>query len=140
MSLNFLQPGLDTYRRLKLTHCCLYSNQIQQLARNQFSDLEYDDGLLEYPEDIFGTATLKASVETALADVERLGQKRAEKIAGLRIEEKDSDGLPLVSSASLNHLHTLTRHILPFTAHLYHVARDMPAHGHALVGHVPPPS
>jgi hypothetical protein len=49
--------------------------------------LEHDDGLLEYPEDIFGTATL-APIETALAKVERLGQKRAEKIAGLRIEEE----------------------------------------------------
>ncbi|KAJ8582597.1 hypothetical protein M405DRAFT_867700 [Rhizopogon salebrosus TDB-379] len=101
-------------------------------AHNQFSDLEHDDGLVEHPEDIFDTATLNASVETALADVERLGQKRA----GLRIEEKESDGLPLGFSASLNHLHTLTRHILPFTAHLYHAARDMPAHGRALVGHV----
>jgi hypothetical protein len=70
--------------------------------------LEHDDELLEYLEDIFCTATPNASVDTALADVEWLGQKRAEKIAGLRIEEKDSDGLPLVSSASLNHLHTLT--------------------------------
>jgi hypothetical protein len=77
------------------------------MACNQFSYLDHDDGLVEYPEDIFGTATLKASVETALADVERLGQKRAEKRAGLRIEEKESDG-PLVFSASLNHLHTLT--------------------------------
>ncbi|KAJ8591655.1 hypothetical protein M405DRAFT_840435, partial [Rhizopogon salebrosus TDB-379] len=59
-------------------------------AHNQFSDLEHDDGLVEYPEDIFGTATLNVSVETALADVERLGQKRA----GLRLEEKESDGLP----------------------------------------------
>jgi hypothetical protein len=49
--------------------------------------LEHDDGLLEYPEDIFGTATL-APIETALAKVERLGEKRAEKIAGLRIEEE----------------------------------------------------
>ncbi|KAJ8591644.1 hypothetical protein M405DRAFT_932024 [Rhizopogon salebrosus TDB-379] len=116
MSLNFIQPGLDAYRRPNLTHCCLYSDQIQQLgastfpkARNQFSDLEHGDGLLEYPEDIFGTATLKASVETALADVERLGQKRAEKRAGLRIEEKESDGLPLGfvgESESPPHPHT----------------------------------
>jgi hypothetical protein len=57
--------------------------------------LEHDDELLDYPEDIFCTATPNASVDTALADVERLGQKRAEKRAGLRIEEKESDGLPL---------------------------------------------
>jgi hypothetical protein len=31
MSLNFLQPGLGTYRRLKLTHRRLYSNRIQHL-------------------------------------------------------------------------------------------------------------
>jgi hypothetical protein len=49
--------------------------------------LEHDDRLFEYPEDIFDTATL-APIETALAKVERLGQKRAKKIAGLRIEEE----------------------------------------------------
>jgi hypothetical protein len=43
--------------------------------------------MLEYLEDIFGTATL-APIETALAKVERLGKKRAEKIAGFRIEEE----------------------------------------------------
>jgi hypothetical protein len=36
--------------------------------------LEHDAGLLEYLEDIFGTATL-TPIETALAKVERLGQK-----------------------------------------------------------------
>ncbi|KAJ8589378.1 hypothetical protein M405DRAFT_862195 [Rhizopogon salebrosus TDB-379] len=95
MSLNFLQPGLDAYRRPKLlAHRRSYSDQIQQLGpgtpprtRDQFSDLEHDDGLLECLEDIFGTATL-AFIETALANMEWLGQKRAEKIAGLRIEEE----------------------------------------------------
>jgi hypothetical protein len=60
-------------------------------ARNQFSALEHDDGLLEYPEDIFATTTLNAPIDTALANMERLGQKRAEKIAGLRIEEKEKE-------------------------------------------------
>ncbi|KAJ8591636.1 hypothetical protein M405DRAFT_880381 [Rhizopogon salebrosus TDB-379] len=95
MSLNFLQPGLDAYRRPKLlAHRRSYSDQIQQLGpstpprtRDQFCDLDHDDGLFEYPDDIFGTATL-APIETALAKVERLGKKRAEKIAGLRIEEE----------------------------------------------------
>jgi hypothetical protein len=78
--------------RYKLDSRSFTSTGLQALsrARNQFSDLEHDDGLLEYPEDIFGIATLNGSVETALADVERLGQKRA----GLKIEEKN-DGLPL---------------------------------------------
>jgi hypothetical protein len=53
--------------------------------------LKHDDGLLEYPEDIFATATLNAPIETALANMERLGQKRAEKIAGLRIDEKEKE-------------------------------------------------
>ena len=60
-------------------------------ARNQFSALEHHDGLLKYPEDIFATATLNASIKTALANMERLGQKRPEKIARSRIEEKEKE-------------------------------------------------
>ncbi|KAJ8589384.1 hypothetical protein M405DRAFT_862199 [Rhizopogon salebrosus TDB-379] len=52
-------PGPDAYRRPKLAHRRLHSNQI--LARNQFSALEHDDELLEYPEDIFATGTPHAS-------------------------------------------------------------------------------
>jgi len=33
---------------------------------------EHDDRLLEYLEDIIGTAELKAPIETVLAEVERL--------------------------------------------------------------------
>ena len=39
---------------------------------------EHDDGLLEYLEDIIGTAALKAPIEAVLADVERLGEERRE--------------------------------------------------------------
>ena len=44
---------------------------------------EHDDELLEYLEDITGTAELKAPIETALAEVERLGEARAEKVSRL---------------------------------------------------------
>ncbi|KAJ8591637.1 hypothetical protein M405DRAFT_860386 [Rhizopogon salebrosus TDB-379] len=124
----FLQLGLDVYRRPKLTHRRLGPSTFPR-ARNQFSDLEHDDELVEYPEDIFCTATPNASVDTALADVERLGQKRA----GLRIEEKESDGLSLGffgESESPPH---------PHTSHtpLHRTSIScMPAHERAHVGHV----
>ena len=44
---------------------------------------EHDDGLLEYLEDINGTAELKAPIETALAEVEQLGEARGEKVSRL---------------------------------------------------------
>jgi len=50
---------------------------------------EHDGGLLEYLEDIIGTAELKAPIKTALAEVEQLGEARAEKVSRLRLVEKE---------------------------------------------------
>jgi len=44
---------------------------------------EYDDGLLEYLEDIIDTAELKKPI----AEVERLGEARTEKVSRLRLVE-----------------------------------------------------
>ena len=54
---------------------------------------ENDDGLLEYLEDIIGTAQYKAPIEEALAEVERLTEERQEKLNRLRIVEKDRKSL-----------------------------------------------
>ncbi|KAG1863144.1 hypothetical protein F4604DRAFT_1683729 [Suillus subluteus] len=50
---------------------------------------EHDDGLLEYPEDIIGTAALKAPIQSVLAWMDQLGEERAETVARLRIVEKE---------------------------------------------------
>ncbi|KAJ8586339.1 hypothetical protein M405DRAFT_823556 [Rhizopogon salebrosus TDB-379] len=55
---------------------------------------------------------------------------------------QDADGLPFGffdDSESLPHPHpspSRKRRLLPFTAHLYHAAGSIPAHGRALLGHV----
>ena len=54
---------------------------------------ENDDGLLEYLEDIIGTAQYKAPIEETLLEVERLTEERQEKMNRLRIVEKDRKSL-----------------------------------------------
>ncbi|OJA14780.1 hypothetical protein AZE42_08761 [Rhizopogon vesiculosus] len=48
---------------------------------------EYDDVMLEYIEDIIGTAVLKGPIETALSEADRLAGDK--KVARLRIVETD---------------------------------------------------
>ena len=52
-----------------------------------------DDGLLEYLEDIIGTAQYKEPIEETLAEVERLTEERQEKLNRLKIVEKDRKAL-----------------------------------------------
>ncbi|KAI1790910.1 RecF/RecN/SMC protein [Ganoderma leucocontextum] len=52
-----------------------------------------DDGLLEYLEDIIGTAEYKEQIEDTLAEVERLSDLRQEKLNRLKIVEKDRNAL-----------------------------------------------
>ncbi|RPD64655.1 RecF/RecN/SMC protein [Lentinus tigrinus ALCF2SS1-7] len=54
---------------------------------------ENDDGLLEYLEDIIGTAQYKAPIEEGLAEVERLSEERQEKLNRLRIVDRDRKAL-----------------------------------------------
>jgi len=44
----------------------------------------------EYVEDIVSTAGLEAPIETASAEVGRLGEERAEKLSRLRLVEKEN--------------------------------------------------
>lgn len=52
-----------------------------------------DDGLLEYLEDIIGTADYKEKIEDALAEVDRLSELRSQKLSRLKIVEKDRNAL-----------------------------------------------
>lgn len=72
---------------------------------------EHDDGLLEYLEDIIGTAALKAPIETALAEVERLGEERADKVARLRIVEKEKAKLDAERKEALAWLKLANEHV-----------------------------
>jgi structural maintenance of chromosome 4 len=54
---------------------------------------EHEDGLLEYLEDIIGTAKYKEPIDEALAEADRLAEERSEKMARLKIVEKEKGKL-----------------------------------------------
>lgn len=54
---------------------------------------EHEDGLLEYLEDIVGTARYKQPIEEAMAELDALAEKRAEKLNRLRIVEREKNSL-----------------------------------------------
>jgi len=59
---------------MDLTHKrFLILQEVESIAQMKPKDTsEHDDGLLEYLEDVIGTAELKAPIKIALAEVERL--------------------------------------------------------------------
>ncbi|CUA72888.1 Structural maintenance of chromosomes protein 4 [Rhizoctonia solani] len=54
---------------------------------------EHEDGLLEYLEDIIGTSKFKEPIDKALAEADRLAEERGEKMARLKIVEKEKSKL-----------------------------------------------
>ena len=54
---------------------------------------EHEDGLLEYLEDIIGTRDLKQPIDDAMVEHERLMEERQEKVARLKIVEKEKRAL-----------------------------------------------
>ncbi|KAF9264610.1 RecF/RecN/SMC protein [Marasmius fiardii PR-910] len=54
---------------------------------------EHDEGLLEYLEDIIGTAHYKEPIQEAMDELERLNDSRQEKLTRLRLVEKEKDSL-----------------------------------------------
>ncbi|KAG7097670.1 hypothetical protein E1B28_004996 [Marasmius oreades] len=51
---------------------------------------EHDEGLLEYLEDIIGTAHFKEPIQEAMDELERLNDSRQEKLTRLRLVEKEN--------------------------------------------------
>ena len=81
---------------MDLTHkrFLILQGEVESIAQMKPSGTsEYDNGLLEYLEDITSTAELKAPIETALAEVERLGEETTEKVSRLRLVEKEKANL-----------------------------------------------
>ena len=72
---------------------------------------ENDDGLLEYLEDIIGTAKYKAPIEEALAEVERLSEERQEKLNRLRIVDKDRKALESKKKEAEDYLRLQNEHV-----------------------------
>jgi structural maintenance of chromosome 4 len=58
---------------------------------------EHDDGLLEYLEDIIGTAKYKQPIEDAAKEVESLNEVCLEKSNRVAIVEKEKDNLEVLT-------------------------------------------
>ncbi|OAX33539.1 hypothetical protein K503DRAFT_869495 [Rhizopogon vinicolor AM-OR11-026] len=101
-------------RGIDLTHkrFLILQGEVESIAQMKPKGTsEHDDGLLEYLEDIIGTATLKAPIETALGEVDRLGEERAEKVARLRIVEKEKAKLDAERKEALAWLKLANEHV-----------------------------
>ncbi|KAG2337616.1 hypothetical protein BDR05DRAFT_970038 [Suillus weaverae] len=101
-------------RGIDLTHkrFLILQGEVESIAQMKPKGTsEHDDGLLEYLEDIIGTATLKAPIESALAEVDRLGEERAEKVARLRIVEKEKAKLDAERKEALAWLKLANEHV-----------------------------
>ena len=64
---------------------------------------EHDDGLLEYLEDIIGTAKYKQPIEDAARQVEELNEVCQEKSNRVTIVEKERDNLEVCSLTRSTH-------------------------------------
>lgn len=67
--------------------------EVESIAQMKPKGNEHEEGLLEYLEDIIGTSRYKTPIEDAMAEMERLGEERAEKLSRLRIVEKEKEKL-----------------------------------------------
>jgi len=78
-------------RRLKAT---LIKGEVESIAQMKpKAQNEHDDGLLEYLEDIIGTAKYKQPIEDAAKEVEELNEVCLEKQNRVAIVEKEKDNL-----------------------------------------------
>jgi structural maintenance of chromosome 4 len=65
---------------------------------------EHEEGLLEYLEDIIGTAGYKEPIDAALAAMDALAEERAEKLGRLRITERERAALAAQKREAEDHL------------------------------------
>ncbi|ODQ65461.1 RecF/RecN/SMC protein [Nadsonia fulvescens var. elongata DSM 6958] len=72
----------------------ILQGEVESIAQMKAkADNEHDDGLLEYLEDIIGTADYKRIIDEAQEEVEQLNESCLEKTTRLEIVEKEKTGL-----------------------------------------------
>ena len=72
---------------------------------------EHEDGLLEYLEDIIGTAQYKDPIEAAMHAVEELNDARTEKMNRLKIVERERDALEQEKKEAEDFLRMQNEHV-----------------------------
>ncbi|GAA5870268.1 hypothetical protein JCM1840_001607 [Sporobolomyces johnsonii] len=83
-------------RGIDLTHnrFLILQGEVESIAQMKPKGAtDQDEGLLEYLEDIIGTAKYKPQIEEALVDVERLGDERASQMNRVKLVEKEKSAL-----------------------------------------------
>lgn len=72
----------------------ILQGEVEQIAQMKSkAPSPHEDGLLEYLEDIIGTAKYKQSIEDSLIEMDKLSDERSERLGRLRIVEKEKDRL-----------------------------------------------
>ena len=72
---------------------------------------EHEDGLLEYLEDIIGTAQYKEPIDEAVVELERLSEERAQKLNRLKIVEADRNALEKEKKEAEDYLRLQNEHV-----------------------------
>ncbi|KIJ61386.1 hypothetical protein HYDPIDRAFT_70000, partial [Hydnomerulius pinastri MD-312] len=88
--------GLLKGRGIDLDHkrFLILQGEVESIAQMKpKAQNEHEDGLLEYLEDIIGTSSYKAPIETALGAMDALTEARAEKLGRLKIVEREKKKL-----------------------------------------------
>ncbi|GAA6005545.1 hypothetical protein JCM10207_005245 [Rhodosporidiobolus poonsookiae] len=83
-------------RGIDLTHnrFLILQGEVESIAQMKpKGSTEHEEGLLEYLEDIIGTADYKPLIETALTEVEQLGDERAVQMNRVKLVEKEKGAL-----------------------------------------------
>ncbi|CEQ42156.1 SPOSA6832_03944, partial [Sporobolomyces salmonicolor] len=97
-------------RGIDLTHnrFLILQGEVESIAQMKpKGTTDQDEGLLEYLEDIIGTAKYKPRIEEALVDVERLGDERASQMSRVKLVEKEKSALEVRFSLALSFLSSL---------------------------------
>jgi structural maintenance of chromosome 4 len=72
---------------------------------------EHEEGLLEYLEDIIGTAHFKQPIEESLAAMDALSEERQEKLNRLKITEREKNTLEQQKKEAEDYLRLQNEHV-----------------------------
>lgn len=109
--LQVLQPSL-CYLFFSVAHHFL-QGEVESIAQMKpKAATEHEDGLLEYLEDIIGTAQYKQPIEETLVEMERLSEERVEKMNRLRIVERERKALEEKKREAEDYLRLQNEHTL----------------------------
>ncbi|KAM9231711.1 structural maintenance of chromosomes protein 4 [Leptosomus discolor] len=83
----------------------ILQGEVEQIAMMKpKGQTEHDEGMLEYLEDLIGSARLKDPIQTLCHRVEILNEQRAEKLIRVKMVEKEKDALEVDKNKAIEYL------------------------------------